>query len=213
MSFDIICFDCDSTLSKIEGIDELGKKAGLQQQMAAMTNAAMNGEITLEAVYKKRLNLLKPSKSHINWLAELYISKIVEGTIEVFKALLATNKQTYIISGGIRQAILPLAKKLGLAANCVHAVEIYFNKDNAYIDFDQQSPLAKTGGKAVICTQIHKLGKSMVMIGDGKTDLEAKQAGAKVIGFGGVIQRSIVSKQADIYIQDPSLTTILPYLL
>ncbi len=44
MSFDIICFDCDSTLSKIEGIDELGRRVNMLDEMAILTNAAMNGE-------------------------------------------------------------------------------------------------------------------------------------------------------------------------
>ena len=84
---------------------------------------------------------------------------------------------------------LPLAEKLGLLNHHVHAVDVLFNADGSYKDFDQQSPLAKTGGKAVVCKQIQTTGTSMVMIGDGKTDLEAKHAGAKVIGFGGVMQR------------------------
>jgi phosphoserine phosphatase len=42
MSFDIVCFDCDSTLSEIEGIDELANRAGCGAAMAALTNAARN---------------------------------------------------------------------------------------------------------------------------------------------------------------------------
>ncbi|MBT4147320.1 MAG: haloacid dehalogenase, partial [Gammaproteobacteria bacterium] len=49
MSFDIIFFDCDSTLSEIEGIDELAERAGCGAEMAALTNAAMNGEVSLES--------------------------------------------------------------------------------------------------------------------------------------------------------------------
>ena len=50
MSFDIVCFDCDSTLSKIEGIDELGRQSGLYDELVGLTNAAMNGELALEDV-------------------------------------------------------------------------------------------------------------------------------------------------------------------
>lgn len=212
MSFDIICFDCDSTLSKIEGIDELGRSVGLLDEMAALTNAAMNGELALEAVYRKRLDLIKPNKVQMDWLAELYISEIVEGVEEVFSTLLGQGKQVHIISGGIRQAILPLAAKLGLAPHHVHAVDVMFNADGSYQDFDQQSPLAKTGGKAVVCRQLHNDKGSMAMVGDGKTDLEAKQAGATVIGFGGVAQRDIVIEQADIYLNNSSLVSALPHL-
>jgi phosphoserine phosphatase len=51
------------------------------------------------------------------------------------------------------------------------------------------------------------------MIGDGKTDLEAKLAGAYMIGFGGVVKRPLVQEQADLFIADDSLVAILPYVL
>lgn len=213
MSFDIICFDCDSTLSKIEGIDELGRSVDKFDQMALLTNAAMNGELALEAVYGKRLNLIKPDKSQIDWLADLYISEIVEGVERVFSTLLEQDKQLHIISGGIRQAILPLAKKIGIRENQVHAVDVLFNNDGSYHNFNSRSPLVKTGGKAVVCKQINNSHVAMAMIGDGKTDLEAKQAGAKVIGFGGVIQRDIVVEQADVFVKETSLMAVLPYLV
>ena len=213
MSFDIVCFDCDSTLSKIEGVDELGRQSGLFDELVALTNAAMNGELALEQVYGKRLDLIKPDKAQMDSLAELYISEMVEGVEEVFSTLLSQGKQVHIISGGIRQAILPLAEKLGLSADHVHAVDVVFNEDGTYNDFDQQSPLAKTGGKAVICKQLVNGNKSMAMIGDGKTDLEAKNAGATVIGFGGVAERNIVVEQADIFIKDASLMAVLPHLV
>ena len=213
MSFDIVCFDCDSTLSKIEGIDELGRRSGLFDELVALTNAAMNGELALEQVYGKRLDLIKPDKAQMDGLAELYISEMVEGVEEVFSTLLDQGKQVHIISGGIRQAILPLAEKLGLPAHHVHAVDVLFNEDGTYNDFDQQSPLAKTGGKAVICKQLVNGNKSMAMIGDGKTDLEAKNAGATVIGFGGVAERQIVVEQADVFIKETSLTAVLPHLV
>jgi len=213
MSYDIVCFDCDSTLSKIEGIDELGRRSGLFDQLVALTNAAMNGELALEDIYGKRLELIKPDKEQMDSLADLYISEMVEGVEEVFSTLLAQGKQVHIISGGIRQAILPLAAKLGLPVENVHAVDVLFNADGSYLNFDQQSPLAKTGGKAVICKQIQLAGQTMAMIGDGKTDLEAKQAGATVIGFGGVMQRDIVLEQADVFVKETSLLAVLPYLI
>ena len=213
MSFDIVCFDCDSTLSKIEGIDELGRRAGLFDELVALTNAAMNGELALEEVYGKRLDLIKPDQADMDGLAQLYISEMVAGVEDVFSTLLAQGKQVHIISGGIRQAILPLAEKLGLPASHVHAVNVLFNDDGSYQDFDQQSPLAKNGGKAVVCQQIKTDALSMAMVGDGKTDLEAKHAGAKVIGFGGVAERAIVVEQADVFVKDSSLMAVLPHLV
>ena len=51
------------------------------------------------------------------------------------------------------------------------------------------------------------------MIGDGKTDLETKVAGATVIGFGGVVARDTVKAQADYFVVEPDLSALLTYLV
>jgi phosphoserine phosphatase len=212
MSFDVICFDCDSTLSKIEGIDELAKRVGLGEEMSKLTDLAMNGVVPLEAVYEKRLSLIRPDQASINWLADLYIAEIVEGVKEVFASLLAQDKVVHIVSGGLRQAILPLAQYLGLPESHVHAVDIYFNEDGSYRDYDLNSPLARAGGKAAVVGTL-KGQCSLIMVGDGKTDMEAKQAGAYVLGFGGVADRAIVRELADFYTTGPSLLSVLEHIL
>ena len=213
MSFDVICFDCDSTLSRVEGIDELARRNGLFKEVAALTDAAMNGELALEEVYGRRLDMIKPDQAAMDWLADLYIAEMVEGVGETVKTLLDNGKQIHIISGGLRQAILPLAALLGIAEEHVHAVDVLFDDKGVYQDFARQSPLAVSGGKARICRRLRMHHSSLVMIGDGKTDLEAKQAGAYMIGFGGVVNRPLVRQQADVFVADASLTAILPYVL
>ena len=212
MSFDVICFDCDSTLSRIEGIDELARRVGMGEEMSKLTDLAMNGVVPLEAVYERRLSLIRPDQASINWLADLYIAEIVEGVKEVFASLLVQDKTVHIISGGLRQAILPLAECLGLPESHVHAVDIYFNEDGSYRNYDLNSPLARTGGKAVVVGTLKGQG-SLVMVGDGKTDLEAKQSGAFVLGFGGVVDRAIVREQADYYTTEPTLLSVLEHIL
>jgi phosphoserine phosphatase len=212
MSFDVICFDCDSTLSKIEGIDELARRVGKGEKMSKLTDLAMNGIVPLEAVYARRLSAIRPDQYSINWLADLYIAEIVEGVKDVFATLLAQDKAVHIISGGLRQAILPLANFLGLPESHVHAVDIYFNEDGSYLNYDLNSPLAKTGGKAVVVGTLKGQG-SLVMVGDGKTDMEAKEAGAYVLGFGGVVDRAIVRELADFYTTEPTLLSVLEHIL
>jgi phosphoserine phosphatase len=213
MSYDVICFDCDSTLSKIEGIDELARRAECFEAMAALTDAAMNGELPLEAVYGKRLETIRPDKAAIDWLADLYIAEIVDGVKEVFATLLGQGKEVHIISGGLRQAILPLAKVLDVPEHNVHAVDIHFNNDGSYQGFDESSPLARSGGKHEICKQLLQGKSSLVMIGDGKTDMEAKQPGVTVIGFGGVCDRAIVRQLADHHTIEADLQAILALIL
>ena len=182
------------------------------EEMAKLTDAAMNGIVPLEAVYERRLSLIRPDQDSINWLADLYIAEIVDGVREVFAALLAQDKTVHIISGGLRQAILPLADSLGLPESHVHAVDIYFNEDGSYRNYDPNSPLSRTGGKAVVVGKLKEDG-SLLMVGDGKTDLEAKQAGAVVFGFGGVVDRAIVRESADFYTTDATLLSVLEHIL
>ncbi|AEF99907.1 HAD-IB family phosphatase [Methylomonas methanica] len=213
MSFDVVCFDCDSTLSRVEGIDELARRQGSFEQVAAMTDAAMNGEMALEAVYGDRLGVIKPDQAAIDWLADLYIAEMVEGVAETVKTLQENGKLIHIISGGLRQAILPLAAVLGIPDERVHAVDVIFDEQGQYVDFARHSPLAVSGGKARICRRLRMHHSSLVMVGDGKTDLEAKLAGAYMIGFGGVVKRPLVQEQADLFLAETSLTAILPYVL
>ena len=213
MSFDVICFDCDSTLSRVEGIDELARRNGLFAEVAALTDAAMNGELALEAVYAKRLELIRPDQAAIDWLADLYIAEMVDGVRETIETLQANNKLIHIISGGLRQAILPFADLLGIPQEQVHAVDVLFDEAGCYQDFARHSPLAVSGGKARVCRRLRMHHSSLVMIGDGKTDLEAKLAGAYMIGFGGVVRRALVEEQADLFLADGSLTAILPHVL
>ena len=213
MSFDIACFDCDSTLSRVEGIDELAKEVGLGKEMAELTDAAMNGELPLEAVYERRLSLINPDKKSVDRLAEQYVEEVVDGAVEVIQELQKKGMQVHIISGGLRQAILPLAEYLGVPIENVHAVDVRFDTDGNYLGFDTGSPLARSGGKAEICRDLSKCSRSLVMIGDGQTDLESKQAGAFFIGFGGVVERKGVRDQSDYYVAESSLYPLKDYIL
>jgi phosphoserine phosphatase len=208
----IVCFDFDSTLSKIEGIDELARRVGCGQEMEKLTQSAMNGDLPLEAIYERRLSIIRPGKSEIKWLAQLYIDEMVEGAVEVVKTLQDNGREVHIISGGLRQAILPMAKKLGVADENVHAVSIHYTDDGRYQNYDRLSPLARNGGKAEICKQLAVKGARLFMVGDGNTDLEAKQAGAFFIGFGGVVERKSVRDKADRFVSDSSLLSVLDYL-
>jgi len=213
MSFEIVCFDCDSTLSEIEGIDELANRAGCGAAMAELTNAAMNGEVSLESVYGQRLDLIRPDKTAIDWVADLYIKRMVQGVQETFQQLHKQGKQVHIISGGLKQAILPLAALLNIDEQHVHAVDVLLDGKGGYVGFNKQSPLARNGGKTEVCLQLNPDKLKMAMIGDGNTDMEAKKAGAFCIGFGGVVARKIVQEQADVFTHEPDLQAVLAYLV
>ncbi len=210
---DIVIFDCDSTLTAIEGIDELARRAGVYEQLAPLTTAAMEGKIRLDDIYKKRLDLIRPSRSDIEWLAQCYLDAMVPDARTVIAALQQAGKSVHIVSGGLLPAVMAVARYLHISENNVHAVDVCFNADGSYADYEQASPLAKSGGKKTVCRNIIGEHATAVLIGDGITDLEAAQDRVCFIGFGGIVQRPAVQKTAETYLTERSLEPLLQYLL
>ena len=207
---DGIIFDCDSTLASCEGIDELGAMKNLKEEISALTNLAMEGKIKLEEVYAKRLELIQPKKEDLAKIAEIYLSRIVLGAEELIKTLQNQGVKLAIISGGLKPAIMPLAKKLGIDE--VYAVDINFDSEGNYLSLSP-SPLTTATGKREVAQKFkekYKL-KNLHMVGDGMSDLEAKAENAAdiFIGFGGVIVREKVKAKADIFIENPDLRELL----
>lgn len=198
--FRLVFFDVDSTLVTIEGIDAL---AGGNPEIAKLTEAAMNGEIPLDQVYAKRLEIIRPTRAAVEKLAKQYLASIVDGATEAIETLRSAGVQIHLVTAGITQAIAPLAGRLSVADRAVHAVPLRFDKDGNYVDFDRRSPLAKSGGKEVVVRDVRARSKGRAaFIGDGVSDLETKPAVDLFIGFGGVHVRPRVKENADVYAMD-----------
>jgi len=209
----LVVFDCDSTLTRIEGVDELARMHGLEMEIAALTTAAMEGRVALEEVYARRLDRLRPDRQSVERLGTRYIEELVPGARETISTLRELGIEAHIISGGFLPAVTMLAEALRLRPDQVHAVALQFAADGRYVGFDIASPLARSGGKRVVCTElIQRFGKCAA-VGDGVTDLEMQDAGADFIGFGGVVERAPVRRRAQRFVSAPDLKAVLPLLL
>lgn len=208
----LVFFDCDSTLVEVEGVDELAIRAGVGEQIAEMTRSAMEGSIPLEDVYGRRLEIIRPGREDLIWLGHRYCATLVAGAREAMGSLAAAGAEIHVISGGLRPAVVDLAKELGIPEDRVHAVDVHLDSEGRYAGFDTQSPLARTGGKAEVIKRLSRPGWTTVMIGDGMTDLEATDAGAVTIGFGGVVVRPGVKEKADHFVAGPSLEPVIEIL-
>lgn len=203
-----VIFDCDSTLSAIEGIDELGHAH--RDEIARLTEAAMRGEIALEDVYGRRLDLVRPTRAEIEALGERYVQALVTDARETVGALLGEGIEVRVMSGGIRQAVLTLTTALGLDEGAVAAVEVYFDSMGEYVGFDDRSPLARSGGKRTVLERwLPELPRPIMLVGDGATDLEARPPADLFVAFAGVVERLVVVEAADEVVRTPSLAPIL----
>jgi phosphoserine phosphatase len=210
MRFRTVIFDCDSTLSAMEGIEELAREH--RAEIARLTTLAMSGEVPLEEVYARRLDLIRPSLADIERVGAGYISAMVPGAEETIRRLHDAGAIVQVLSGGLGPAVRILTRHLGIADERVAAVELAFHPSGAYAGFDATSPLARSGGKrAWIELSGTGLPRPMLLVGDGATDLEARPAIDAFAAFTGVVARTEVARRADIVIAGPSLTALLPY--
>jgi phosphoserine phosphatase len=204
--FASVIFDCDSTLSAIEGIDELAR--GYKAEIAALTDLAMRGELPLEAVYGKRLAIIRPSRAELERVGRLYVEHLVPGARETVAALRSAGVEVRIVSGGLRPAVLHVAQALGIEESLVFAVDIYFDADGAFAGFEESSPLATQRGKATLVASWSSLPHPSMLVGDGSTDLEAKGVVDCFVAFAGVVARDVVVKNASVVVRDLSLASV-----
>ncbi|MGH7718700.1 MAG: HAD-IB family phosphatase [Gemmatimonadaceae bacterium] len=215
MPFKTVVFDCDSTLSAIEGIDELaGSSPGVREEIVRLTEAAMRGEVPLEQVYGRRLALVKPTRARVETLGARYVAELLPHAREVIDALRAEGVAVRVISGGVLPAVLAVARELGLRDHDVAAVELRFGPGGEYAGYDERSPLARAGGKLTVLQQWRTdLPRPVMLVGDGATDLEARPAVDCFVAFTGIIERPNVVSSADAVVRARTLAPILPLVL
>lgn len=212
--FAAVYFDCDSTLTAIEGVDELLQFAAphLRAEIRALTERAMNGRLPLAEVYETRLRVLAPRREHLDHIGELYVARLVPHAHDLVRALQALGKQVGIVSGGLYVPVQHVARHLGIAPANVHAVPLLFAADGSYVDFDRSSPLWRNGGKIEVVQRLPATHRPVAFVGDGVTDLETRPHVDRFVGFGGVVRRPAVERGAEHFVAAPTLAAVLPFV-
>jgi phosphoserine phosphatase len=201
--FNSVILDVDSTLSAVEGIDWLAAQRGpeIAAWSAALTERAMKGEIPIEAVYRERMRIVKPTLPEIQQLGKVYVERMAAHAPETIAALRAHDVEVVMISGGLREAILPLAKELGVGKENVYAVSVFFDDQGKYAGFDDASLLTRQSGKRTTVGQMDLKGP-ILAVGDGMTDCEIKSVVQGFAAFTGFTRRAAVIEQADYVIEN-----------
>lgn len=201
LAFRSVVLDVDSTLCGIEGIDFLAKSRGgaVGKEIAALTERAMNGEIPLDAIYGERLRIIRPTRHDIRALADAYAAALAPGAKEVIGRLRESGVRLALVSGGIRQAIAPVAEMLGFADDDLAAVALTFDSAGHYQGFDTDSPLTGQSGKRPIVEGL-ALPRPILVVGDGSTDVATRPVVDAFAAYVGFIRRENVVAAADFVI-------------
>jgi len=199
----LLILDCDSTLSAIEGVDELARLRGSEvfARVEAMTHQAMDGRISVEAVFGERLRIIQPTRADVAEIGRRYIETVEPAAVAALAAARSAGWTPLILSGGFRPAIRPLAEYLGIER--VEAVDLFFQPSGDYAGFDESYPTTRSGGKPERIRALRsELGpERIVMVGDGVSDLETAPEVDLFIGFGRYLKRAKVKAEAAAFVE------------
>ena len=163
-------FDMDSTLIEAEVIDELAKAAGVGEQVSAITERAMAGELDFRASFKERLALLKGLD--VSVLDSIGASlRLTEGAETLFAELKRLGYKTAILSGGFTYFAKQLQAKLGIESVFANELEVVDGKCTGVAI----EPIVDAQRKADLLKELaHKEGlrlEQTIAVGDGANDL------------------------------------------
>ncbi|KAL4097236.1 hypothetical protein QTP88_022042 [Uroleucon formosanum] len=200
---DAVCFDVDSTVIQEEAIDEVAKFCNKGSEVQKLTNSAMSGKMDFREALSARLQIIKPSLQQIRNFIKDRPFNLTPGIKELVALLQQKNIPVYLISGGFRGLIGPIAIELSIPLQHIYANKLKFFLNGDYAGFDEKEPTSKNGGKAEVILMLkEKYGYTkLFMIGDGITDLEASPPADAFIGFGGNVVREEVKSKSKWYIE------------
>ena len=166
----LVCFDMDSTLIKAEVIDELAKRAGVGEQVAKITESAMQGDIDFTESFSQRMALLEGlSENVLKDIAENL--PMMEGAEKLIRNLNAYGFKTAILSGGFNYFGNYLKDKLGIDYVHANILEI----EDGKLTGKAIHPVVNAERKALLLKQIAQEEgidpQQVIAVGDGANDL------------------------------------------
>ncbi len=166
----LICFDMDSTLIKTEVIDELADRAGVGEEVRAITESAMRGEIDFQESFTQRVSLLKGLDATVlQDIAENL--PIMEGADKLMSILKQCGFKIAILSGGFSYFGDVLKKRFGVDYVYANELEIVDGKLTGHYLGDVVDGKRKAELLRLIAQVEHIDLQQTIAVGDGANDL------------------------------------------
>jgi phosphoserine phosphatase len=204
----LVIMDVDSTLISQEVIELLGAKAGVAEEIHAITDRAMAGEIDFEESLRERVGLLKGLPLSVIDEVRSEIS-LTPGARTLVKTLQRLGHTVAVVSGGFTEVILPLLVSLDISHYRANSLE---SKDGL-LTGGLVGPIVDRAAKASALREFAALEKieieQTVAIGDGANDLDMIALAGLGIAFNA---KPAVRAAADSALSAPYLDSVL-YLL
>ncbi|MBL9121340.1 MAG: phosphoglycerate dehydrogenase [Phycisphaerae bacterium] len=201
-----LVIDFDSTIVRLEGLDELARLAlasdpGRDKAIATIegiTRQGMEGTIGIDESLERRLKAVRIGRRHVEEVVKLLRRNISPSFKRLRSAIRRNADRIHVVSSGFREYVEPICVDLGMKAEHIHCNTFTWSKEGVVTGFDRKSSLAKPGGKAAIVRSL-KLAKPVVAVGDGATDCEIRDHGAadEFVAYCENVERDSVVQRAD----------------
>jgi len=201
----LVVMDVDSTLIAQEVIDLLAEASGVGQEVRAITESAMRGDLDFETSLRKRVALLQGQSESI--IAEVAKQvTLTPGARTLIRTLKKLGHGVGLVSGGFSQVVDPIAKDLGIDHVRSNTLEIVDGK----ITGNVIGPIVDRAGKALALKEFANLENvspaNTIAIGDGANDLDMIAAAGIGIAFNA---KPAVQEAAQSALNAPYLDSVL----
>jgi len=205
----LVISDMDSTLINIECIDEIADMAGLKDQVSAITEAAMRGQLDFSESLTKRVALLKGLPS--DTLLQVYEQRLSlnPGGELLLRKLQANSIRFSLVSGGFHFFTDRLMEKYGFQDTLANNLEVIDHKLTGKIEGPIIDATAKADYLIRHCRELSISPVNVVAMGDGANDLEMLAAAGMGVAYHA---KPAVQQQADCALNDSGLDGLLTLL-
>jgi len=201
----LVQLDVDSTFIQQEAIELLAAKAGVLDQVSAITESAMRGELDFEQSLRTRVGLLKGLPESAITEAQNEI-RLTDGAHDLVNTLHAKGHSVALVSGGFINIIKPLIESLSIKNYKANALEIV----GGVLTGELVGPIIDRAAKGAALLEFAKVCgveiENTVAIGDGANDLDMMALAGLSIAFNA---KPIVIQAADFAINEPSLSSVV----
>ncbi|AYM79619.1 phosphoserine phosphatase SerB [Janthinobacterium agaricidamnosum] len=207
--FKLVAMDMDSTLITIECIDEIADMQGLKPQVAAITEAAMRGELDFAASLKQRVALLEGLDASA--LQRVYDErlKLSLGAEKMLAAVQAAGLKTLLVSGGFTFFTERLKERLGLDYTHANELQIVDGKLTGKVLGGIVDAEEKQRTVERVCAEMGISPSQAIVMGDGANDLKMMGIAGLSVAFRA---KPVVRSQADVALNFVGLDGLLNVL-
>lgn len=166
-----VVFDFDSTIISVESLELILEEQApeVKREIEAITEDGLRGKIPFSESLARRLALAAPSRDEVLRFGDRAKEWLTSGMDSLIQELQKNEVDVWIVSGGIKESILPLASQLNIPESQVQAVTLHWNDDGTFGGIDEDNPFCRSKVEGV-SPLVDRWSSPKIAVGDAMSD-------------------------------------------